>query len=228
MLHWYLLLALALLVLIIVFTPLRLSLDYRRDGMKNQDYLRIEISAWFRLVRFQYEIPVVKLLTDKKEPALLLEVEGQEKAKQMNFSMSDMKQRLQTFKQLREHVHDLQGILRTMMRKMRCEEFVWHTRLGFGEAASTGALSGLVWGIKSAIVTCFSHYISLRAVPRLSVQPVWNDEVIESQFRCILRFQLIHVLVAAARILFQLWSRRKGKGRHIFRPEHQRLRPYDG
>lgn len=213
MLVWYLLLALALLLLFVAFSPLRLSLDYRRNGKENRDSLTIEISAWFRLIRFQYEIPVLKLLTDKKEPALAVGVEGQgkRKAKEMNISLSDMKQRLQKFKQLRQHVQDLRGIIRKMMRKVRCEEIVWHTRLGFGEAASTGALTGLVWGIKSAIVTCFSHYISLRAVPRLSVQPVWNGEVIESQFRCILRFQLIHAIVAAVRILFRLWSRRKRK-----------------
>ena len=212
MLGWYILLGLACLLLLIALTPLRLSLAYRRDGTEADDRLTIEISAWFRLLRYRYEVPVLKLFAGKDGPEMAVQIEDQRKqtAKQVTISLSDVKKQIEKFQQLQRTVRDLRETLRNMMRNVRCEEIAWHTQLGFAEAASTGALTGLVWGIKSAIITCFSHYISLRTVPRLSVQPVWNGEVIQTQFRCILRFQLGHALVTGLRILLR-WK--KGRRR---------------
>ncbi|UFJ41621.1 DUF2953 domain-containing protein [Brevibacillus humidisoli] len=213
MFGWYMLLGILLLLLIIVVTPLKIVLAYRRKSAN--DYLTIEVSAWFHLIRYKYEIPVLKLLAGKTgaEMSVNMERESRRKRteKRKKISPADIKQKVQKYKQFQQRVIDLRKTIKKMMRHVRCEEIEWHTRLGFGEAASTDALTGLVWGIKSAIVTCFSHYITMRTVPRLSVQPVWNGEQIQTQFRCILRFRLGHALVAGIRILLKLRRRREQK-----------------
>ncbi|MBO8165011.1 MAG: DUF2953 domain-containing protein [Brevibacillus sp.] len=211
--YGWLLLGGLLLFMLIVLTPLRIELAYRR--VSDNDYVNIQVSAWFRLVRFSYELPVMKLLTGRAGSAVFADVKremGQkQKDSQKKITYPDVKTMLKKYKQFQRRVLDLRETMKWMMRKIRCEQIEWHTRLGFGEAASTGALTGLVWGIKSALVTSISHYITLRTVPRLSVQPVWNGEVIQTQFRCILRFRLGYAMVAGVRILLK--TRRRGRER---------------
>lgn len=202
----WILLAFLLLLLIIAITPLRIVISYGRVG--GNDRLTLEVSAWFRLIRIAYELPVVQLAAGQKGPELVAKVEKKESASRKGINLEKLNKWRRNYRQLLERVHDLLPIVKRMMRRVQCPEIEWHTTLGLGEAAGTGALTGLVWGVKSMVIAFFSHQISLRTIPRISVQPVWNNQIIRTQFRCILTFRLGHAMVAGVRILLKL---RKGR-----------------
>ncbi len=211
MLGWIIAGVIVLIVLILYMTPVRISVFYGRIG--ENDHLIIEVSAWFRLIRWKYELPVMKLGTSRIGPEVEAKVEKQTKPTKVDERIHDItgkqvKKWKNNYEELLERVTDLEPILRHLMKQIRCTRVEWHTSLGLGEAAATGTLTGIVYGVKSVIIGMFSHFLSLRSMPRISVQPVWNGEQLRTQLRCILHFRLGHAMVAGVRILFRL---RKGR-----------------
>jgi cell division protein FtsB len=211
-LGWLVVGILALLALAAV-TPVRIAVYYSRVG--ENDHLVVEVSAWFRLIRRKFELPVLLLKPTRQGPELKAKVEKVQQQSGMDESIQDInfkqvKQWRKKYQDLLKRVHDLQPVARAFFRKIRCSRLEWHTVLGTGGAAETGTLLGLVWGVKSMLVSVFSGAVSLRSMPRLSVQPVWNQPVIRTQFRCILHFWLGHAMLAGVRLLLR-W--RKGRQR---------------
>ena len=74
----------------------------------------------------------------------------------------------------------------------------WHTLMGTGQAGETGALTGIIWGVKSMIIGIMSHTFTLHAMPKMSVQPVWNQAIIQTRFQCVLHFYLGHLLITVS------------------------------
>ncbi|WP_029099767.1 DUF2953 domain-containing protein [Brevibacillus thermoruber] len=204
------------LVALAAVTPVRIAIEYGRVG--ENDHLVVEFSAWFRLFRRKYELPVLLQKPTRQGPELKVKVEKVHKRSEMDDSIQDVnfkqvKQWMKKYQDLLKRVHDLLPVARAFFRKIRCSRLEWHTVLGTGGAAETGTLLGLVWGVKSMLVSVFSGAVSLRSMPRLSVQPVWNQEVIRTQFRCILHVWLGHAMLAGVRLLlrWQIGRRREWK-----------------
>jgi hypothetical protein len=215
LLGWIIVGSIALIFLLILITPISISLFYGRIG--ENDHVAVEVTAWFRLIRWKYELPIVKLTTSRNGPELVARVVktgartqgNQEEVKDVTGrEIQKWRRAMQDFL---ERVENLQPVLKQMMKRIRCTRLEWHTSLGLGGAAETGALIGVAWGVKSALIGVFSHGVSLRTVPRLSVQPHWNRQIIRTQIRCDLHFWLGHALIAGLRILFRLRKDREPK-----------------
>ncbi|WP_134686408.1 DUF2953 domain-containing protein [Brevibacillus migulae] len=212
MLLW-ILLAIAALLFLLFITPLRIHILYERK--KENDQANIEVTCWFRLIRLRYELPMVKLKAENGSP----EVEA--KLEQSNPVASDQKKHSvdapqakrwhRRYQELLANVHDFQDILKRMLKHVRCEKLEWETRLGLGEAMGTGAITGIAWGLKNLIVAMIAHYVTMRTTPRVSIQPEWNNQLLHTHFRCILRFMVGHAMIAAVRIFVKYLKGREQK-----------------
>jgi hypothetical protein len=212
LLGWMIVGLIALIFLLILFTPITISLFYGRIG--ENDHVAVEITAWFRLIRWKYELPIVKLTNSRIGPELVAKVDKARtrtqgsKEEVKDVTGRQLKQWRRAMQDFLERVEDLKPVLKRMLKRIKCTRLEWHTSLGLGGAAETGALTGVAWGVKSALIGVFSHAVTLRTVPRLSVQPHWNRQIIRTQIRCNLHFWLGHAVIAGIRILFRL---RKGR-----------------
>ncbi|WVE36442.1 DUF2953 domain-containing protein, partial [Priestia megaterium] len=65
----WILLALLIVIVLIVWTKITLFVDLHH--VRDNDYYRVRLRAWFGLIRYTYEIPVVKVKKDS--PRLLVE-----------------------------------------------------------------------------------------------------------------------------------------------------------
>jgi hypothetical protein len=210
LLGWMIIGIIALIFLLLYLTPVRIAIYYGR--VSENDHLVVEVTAW-RILRWKYELPVIRLGLSRVGPEVEAKVEQKQKSSTKKETIHDVtgrqvKKLMRNYQNLLERVTDLEPIIRWLMKQIRCTRIEWHTTVGLGEAAATGTLTGLVYGIKSVLVSVMSHYISLRAIPRFSVQPDWNGTLVRTQLRCILHFRLGHAMVAGVRILFRM---RKGR-----------------
>ncbi len=213
MFGWILFGALVLLVFILFITPLRVHIAYERLG--ENDQINVEVTAWFRLIRIRYELPVMKMKMDADGPNVEAKVEKTNPigadVKKQNVNGAKVNKLRKRVQKLLEHVHDMQLILKRMLKHVRCDKLEWQTTLGLGEAADTGALTGIAWGLKNMIVSVLAHYITMRTIPRVSIQPEWNNQLLHTQFRCILRFMVGHALIAGVRMLLKYRKDRKAR-----------------
>jgi len=210
LLGWILLIALLLLLALLFFTPLKIKITYNREGAN--DGLQINVSAWFGLIRYKVKVPKLKLDGSPQGPQLSAELRqnlpGDLRQKEGGVTSGMMKEGFAQMMDLLERVHGVRPVIRDMLRHVRIDHLEWHTAIGLGEAAETGALTGVSWSVKGMLLGALSHYVALRTSPRISVAPVWNDKCIRTRFHCILRFMLGYAMIAGIRILLKL---RKGR-----------------
>lgn len=201
------------MVILVFITPVQIMLFYGRVG--ENDHVIVELSAWFRLIRRKYEIPMVFLKQSEAGPELVAKVEtvqqkNRTKEKIKDLTRKQMNKWYHNYRDLLEKIHDLQPMFSQLFKRIRCTKLDWHTVMGTGQASETGALTGIIWGVKSMLIGVISHSISLRVIPRMSVQPTWNQAMIRTQFHCVLHLTLGHIIVVSAKMYFQL---RKGRDR---------------
>jgi len=206
--------AVLLLLAVLAVTPVRIHVHYGRAG--ENDLMAVELSVWFRLFRRKFEIPFLNLKGSEEGPKVVARTKTVQQGKVANEEIQEVTRRkakkwYEGYRKLLEHVHNLRPLLKDFCRKVRCTRLEWHTVMGTGQADETGALSGIVWGIKSMIVGVVSHSFSLRAMPRLSVQPVWNESILRTQLEIQFRFYLGHLILTVLKGVYRLWRGRQGE-----------------
>ncbi|MGN7471566.1 DUF2953 domain-containing protein [Brevibacillus sp. SAFN-007a] len=198
---------LLVLLILLAITPVKITCYYSRK--EEDDQLTIEITLWHGLFSRKYEIPMLLFKVSPAGPELVAKVDTiqqgskiQEKVK--DFTRRQVKKWYHNYRELVDRVRDLLPLIQNLCKQIHCTKLEWHTLLGTGQAAETGALTGVIWGVKSVIVGVLSHSISLRTMPKMSVQPVWNAAVIQSTFRCELHFYLGHFLASLLKIALRI------------------------
>ena len=58
---WLLWILLALLIVIVLIVWTKITLFVELHHVRDNDYYRVRLRAWFGLIRYTYEIPVVKV-----------------------------------------------------------------------------------------------------------------------------------------------------------------------
>ncbi|MFS0558450.1 DUF2953 domain-containing protein [Brevibacillus sp. 179-C9.3 HS] len=208
----WLLLGLLVLLILIFITPIQLKCFYSREG--ENDQLDITIAAW-GIIRRKYEIPILLLKMTEAGPELVAKVETVQQGSKLRERVKDFTRRqvklwYRNYRELLEKARDLLPLLKDMFKHIRCTEFEWHTWLGTGQAAETGALTGLIWGVKSMVVGVVSHAISLRVMPAMSVQPVWNQSLLHTKVHMVLNFHLGYLLYSGIKVFLRV---RKSKSK---------------
>lgn len=194
------------IALIIVFAlfMIRIELYYRRHG--EDDALRITISTLAGLIRIKRQFPVLKLDADQ------LSVETKETNRQpFTLGRSQKKRRMTVEKLLqlqqkvqywKKRIIDLLQIIKGFLARVRCEQLMWRSTVGTGDAAAAGTLTGVVWGIKTSTLGWATRYLKMKTVPELDVTPDFNHPRLDTHFRCIVKFRLGDAIVAGIRLFF--------------------------
>lgn len=217
MLVWIVLGLIILLLLLVFITPLRIHIFYERHG--EDDQVNLEVTAWFRLIRLRFELPMVRLQTEAKGAKVEAEIKAKVKRKspfaatesKKVINQRTLKRLAQRFQDLLEKVQDLHQILKWMLKQIRCEQLEWQTTLGLGEAAETGTVIGLAWGLKQIIIAVIAHHLTMRTIPAVRIKPEWNQQILHIRFRCMLRFMVGHAMIAGFRILLNYRKDREHK-----------------
>jgi len=211
---WFGLIILIILVVILVIflTSIKITVEYKRR--KENDRIHLEFSAWWNVIKFKYEIPMVQIQSLVKGVGVKQKTNMGSAAplprKRFRLTPADVRYVLHRFYTLQKQVHDLNEISKKFLKHIYCERLEWYTKVGAGDAAITGLLTGAVWSIQSMVVGLTSNYITFRAVPKMDVVPAFQGKDINTQVHCILKFRIGNVIIAGTRILFKLRKGREG------------------
>jgi len=193
---------LLVLVFIVMVTKITVYIDLRHA--KDNDYYRVTFMAWFKLIRYTYEIPVVKF--QKESNTLLVEEksragENTNKDKWKDYSVEDGLNFLEDGKQFLEHVVGFHIIFQKFLNRVAVKNLKWHTRVGLGDAALSAILVGVVWSAKSGVVHLLDRYMRLKNPPTMTVVPVFQQMWSETIFQCIISFRLGQAILVGLRLV---------------------------
>ncbi|MDA8352033.1 MAG: DUF2953 domain-containing protein [Firmicutes bacterium] len=211
---WKILLTAILVILVIFpFTSVRIHLVYRRKEEK--DHLEIGFRLFFGMIRFRTVIPSFHF----DQNGILFQPELKTKdtekpGKKQRFNLQKIRRYLAKINQFRRQIVSFQEIVsevnRRFLKHVVCEQLIWKSAVGTGDAASTGVVTGIFWGIKSTLIGFAGSYIRWQEAPRLDIEPLFHSEKIETTLDSIIRFRVGHAILAVIHLLIRMIRNSKG------------------
>lgn len=204
-------LGLILFVLVLIyFSSIRIGVFYKRE--EDNDRIKIEIGLLNGLIPIKVKVPALKA----SEQGIQYEEELKSNHKTLDqkkklFTLLDLKEYQRKFHELIERVAGLQSILKGFLAKTRIVKLTWWSRIGTGDAAETGILSGLVWGIKGGLIMLLTHFLLLRTKPSISIEPSFMRACLYTEFECIVQFRVGNAILAGILLLVHFRKGRRAK-----------------
>ncbi|MCA1056903.1 DUF2953 domain-containing protein [Rossellomorea aquimaris] len=160
------------------------------------------------MLKYTIDVPLVKL--DDDGPNIVFEEKtkrGKEtqpsktKESKKKVTPNDFIKSLHDTKEIITHVQAMHRIIRHFLKKVKIDKIFWKTLFGTGDAASTGTMTGAIWGLKGSIIGLISRYMRLQSMPAVEVVPSFQKAVIQTHFSCIIQFRIGNAILVGLKIL---------------------------
>jgi hypothetical protein len=203
-LKWLFIVLTVLLILFILIALTKLSIYISYSHYKDDDDLKIEIRAWFGLIKLKKHIPLIKL--DDNSPSIIMKEDTEKNETKVNqITANDMMSNLKNYKEVLKHVFELHRIIKKFFKKVSIKKFEWYSVVGIGDAAHTGMITGALWSIKGGIIGLLSKYLRFQVMPNLMVTPDFNRMISQTSFVCMIQFRIGNAMLAAIKLL-KFWK----------------------
>jgi hypothetical protein len=209
-------LAWVFLFTILFFTIVQVKVHLVRKG--KDDKVRTNVKAWFGLINIRTEVPMVKLSDDMSGTEYQMEMDSPNAPlEKSNFKVKpfELLQIHQRIYHWIKNVHELHRIVKKFLKTIRLDLLIWRSAIGTGDAAQTGTLSGISWGVKSNIIGIVSNYLTLRTIPRIHIEPLFQEKKLETELECMIRLRIGYAILAGIQIVLNLRKRRDKKWQSI-------------
>jgi hypothetical protein len=206
MMKWVLLVLVLLTVLaiIILFTRVKIFLDYFHGN--DNDHFKITIKAWGGLIKYKIEVPVVKI--DDDSPTIVAEEkvkagpdENMKQQKTSQVGKNDVLNSIHDFRLLLSHITGFHKIVRNFLKKVTLRNIEWHTMVGVGDAAATGVITGAFWAAKGGVIGILSHYMKLKEMPMMTITPNFQQTISITSFKCMIQVRVGHAILAGIKLV---------------------------
>ena len=201
---WLLWILLGLLVIILLVLMTKIKVKIRFQHVHQNDELVIKCSAWFGLIHYTINIPVIRVDVESTSVKVKEKTGMSDQTKtetNKRFTPDDFIQSLKNMKYILEHVVDLQKIIRHFLKKIQVKQFRWRSMIGMGDAAHTGVIVGACWGIKGSIIGLLTNVLHFKEEPFFSITPDFQNQNAETAFSCILQFRIGQAIVTGIKLL---------------------------
>jgi hypothetical protein len=189
----------------ILFSKISIEIIWKREH--GNDRGEIKFKALWGLIRFRYKIPKIDFVNLTE--GIQWEQEGPTGEKEVQFNWEKVQQLKEIYRQFKDQIDIIQKYFRLFLQKVTCSHFEWSTSFGTGDAAESGVLTGVIWGVKSTLVGMISGMLRWKQPPRLSVVPYFNQRLLQTYFHSIISFRVGHAIVILFQILREVRQRRE-------------------
>ncbi|PLT45601.1 DUF2953 domain-containing protein [Paenibacillus sp. FSL W8-1187] len=196
-----------LLAAAIAAVPVRARAELSRH--EGDDNLSLQVKTLFGLLKFKWEIPMMKLgknglqveeLAQADSPSLL----HAESADKKDIGASRIAELLQDAWKLLRRTENLTGLVRRTLNKVEISRWTWRTTIGTGDAVWTAMSTGAVWSLQTAALGLLSQLCRLTAKPQMDVQPDYRSARLETSFDCIAEIRLGNAILAGLQLLVRM------------------------
>lgn len=212
-LWWLLLLAILIILILLLIMPVRADLLYQRHGA--DDLFKVKISSFGGLLNINVTVPVLEQRFNWLEPFFRLVL----RSRVGGLTVKDetiLDPGEWSWDRIRLWVKEAKWALaivkpnaRYLLSKSVIHHLSWQTKLGTGDAAVTGMLAGMVWGLNSTICAWLTHQVKkIVTRPKISVVPVFAVSAFALDIHCIFEVRAGHIIIAGATAIRKMWQRR--------------------
>jgi len=93
-----------------------------------------------------------------------------------------------------------------ILKHLLVEEFNWDTIIGTGDAMYTALGTGSMWALQGTIIGYLSSLSTIKDL-HINIQPDFRGSTIRSEFNCILKIRIVHIIITAIYIFWLIIRR---------------------
>lgn len=205
---WLVGIVLVLMIVVLFMIMTKVKVKIRFQHVHRNDKFVITYSAWFGLIHYTMNVPVIHMDADSAAVEVKEKTGTSDEAKtekNKRFTPEDFIKSLKNVKNIVEHVVNFHKIIRHFLKKVQVKQFEWHSKVGIGDAAETAVVVGGCWAIKGSIIGLLTNYLSFSKMPTYLITPDFQNKKIETIFSCILYFRIGQAIVTGIK-LFRYWK----------------------
>ncbi|WP_274364461.1 DUF2953 domain-containing protein [Paenibacillus thermotolerans] len=203
------LLIFALSMTLLLTSNIVIQLKYIREA-KN-DEVRLHVTALYGLVDVKYRVPVIKLKGMAEGIKLKMKRADQAEAPASRkvYSRDDISRFVHNTRELIRHIKDFKEWVAGTLGRIHVERIRWKTRFGLGDAPETAIAYGVVWSLKSSLLSRMLLPFSLETKPELSVEPVYNEVCFQTEAEAKMRINVFHLLLGIVMLAARVARKKK-------------------
>ncbi len=194
------------LLLILIIAPIRTKVIYQRKG--EDDYAGLELFLLWSLLPVRIELTSLQGPRNIFRPLLKIKSKITSKGKkpvsrkEKSLSVSTIYQKLM------RNLHYFKlfnPAFKYVIKKLKVLNLRWETTLGFENAALTGMTTGALWTLKGLLAgTLYQITGYHKSTPQLTINPIYNKEVFNTEFHCIFEIRPGHIIISILKMV-KLW-----------------------
>lgn len=199
-------------IIVLLFSSIRIDFRYQRKG--ENDEAVIIFFALGRLIRYQKKIS--EWMWEGVDEGFKYETTQQGKLEEQRVTQQTIEKAIEIYQFFVDRIDHLIHINKQFLNRVTCEKLQWKTFIGTGDAAETGVLVGVAWGVKTNLIAMISSFIQWKHPPKIEVFPYFTESRFDIDFHSVIRFRMGYAILAIQRILFQLLmkNRIKNEAKH--------------
>lgn len=107
---------------------------------------------------------------------------------------------LDSFEEIIKKLQDIHTMGKDFLKKVKINQFRWHSQIGTGDAASAGIVTGYAWSAKGIIIGLISQYTDIIQAPKLEITPVFQGKTVASKCEFTASFRIFRAVKTAVRL----------------------------
>lgn len=195
-------LAVLLMLMAIIFAPLRFNLALIRSG--NDDLVKISIDVYYIKV-LRVEIDYVDLLAQKDQKGLRYKIVLRY-IFPILLNKSDKKQF--SYDKIREIIKDIVAFrtkyrkgIDYMLKNITVKKFDLSASVGLRDAAMTAIVTGALYALINSFLSCASSHVRFTDMPLIYIKPDFGHLSFELSIRSIIATRLAQIIIGSFLIL---------------------------
>jgi len=180
-----------------IFFPFYISIKLKRK--KENDKIQVNFLLFKGLIKFGYEIPFIDIINKKGKTSL--EVQNKKEVGEGENDINKKKNIVSVEKlidiidEIYENKHIIISIHNYLYKKIEITKLNLETKIGLGDAALTAVSTGIVWSLKSTLISCILNLKKIKNI-NLEVVPAYNNTTLEIYLDCIIKLKIVYIIIA--------------------------------
>ncbi|MEW6621618.1 MAG: DUF2953 domain-containing protein [Bacillota bacterium] len=191
------------LIAVILFYPFRLKIYLRKCPDEEDFYIKLFAKMYF--LGKDRELSIIMLHLQELLPYIWVKLtagthdDKTTTSVHVKYNWLNKIKYISTSEAVTVYSNFIKAILvnKKVLKKVKCESFVWKTCFGLGDPALTGLAGGCLWAFKELFFIFLRNHLNVTSLrPELIVVPLFTEKVITISFNCIFVFRLGYIIMA--------------------------------
>ncbi|MGH1145090.1 DUF2953 domain-containing protein [Bacillus pseudomycoides] len=187
-----------LIILFILFLKISLKVTFLYSEMEKQCLLQVKI--W----NIKYTFDVLERMEKQKKKT------GQkiEKAEEEGGIENKVMAQLDSIGEIVKKLQEIHSVIKKNLKKVKINQWRWHSQIGTGDAASTGIVTGFAWSTKGMVVGVVGEYMHIIDIPELEITPVFQGKGFASRCELTASFHIYRSIITVFMLLMFMKKQR--------------------